>query len=74
MSSSFSYLNENAIVSYHEGLEHGRDKLPAKISKKISAGRKLTATENLIVEGLKEVKEEFCLAQEDRLGWIQNWK
>jgi len=71
LSSSFSFMNQKAIVSYNEGIKQSHDKLPSKIKKKITAGKKLTVTENILVKGLGELKDESELSKEDRLDWLK---
>eukprot|EP00588_Corethron_pennatum_P000533 CAMPEP_0194293106 /NCGR_PEP_ID=MMETSP0169-20130528/47165_1 /TAXON_ID=218684 /ORGANISM="Corethron pennatum, Strain L29A3" /LENGTH=575 /DNA_ID=CAMNT_0039041505 /DNA_START=37 /DNA_END=1764 /DNA_ORIENTATION=- len=71
LSKSFSFMNENAIVSYDEGIKQNHDKLSKKITKKLSTGSKLTAAENYTVTGLAELKDESALAKEERTGWLK---
>jgi len=70
LSSSFSFLSPNAIISYEQGLQQGRDQLSSNIQKKVAAGKQLTAKEDALVKGLVELKEESELSKKERLRWL----
>lgn len=71
LSSSFSFLNVNTIVSYDEGVEQNCHKLSLIVETKRAAGKKLTCAEKMLVEGLAEIEEEVGLSKEDRLAWLE---
>jgi len=70
LSSSFSFLSPNAIISYEQGLQQGRDQLSSNIQKKVASGKELTAKEDARVKGLAELKEESVLSKKGRLRWL----
>eukprot|EP00579_Thalassiosira_antarctica_P008433 CAMPEP_0201896918 /NCGR_PEP_ID=MMETSP0902-20130614/45604_1 /ASSEMBLY_ACC=CAM_ASM_000551 /TAXON_ID=420261 /ORGANISM="Thalassiosira antarctica, Strain CCMP982" /LENGTH=470 /DNA_ID=CAMNT_0048429629 /DNA_START=388 /DNA_END=1800 /DNA_ORIENTATION=- len=71
LSSSFSFLNANTIVSYTEGIEQNCHKLSSTVETKRAAGKKLTFAERMLVEGLAEIEVEVELSKEDRLSWLK---
>ena len=70
MASAFSFLPAKSVISYEEGVKKGHDKLPLKLQKKINAGKKITAGEELKKRGLEEIAEDAKLPKEERQKWL----
>jgi len=71
LSKSFSFLSKGAIISVEEGDIKGYSTLPPRLTKKLTSEKKLTAKEKLILNGLREIKEELQLSKANRVSWLK---
>eukprot|EP00566_Odontella_aurita_P004962 CAMPEP_0113542804 /NCGR_PEP_ID=MMETSP0015_2-20120614/9813_1 /TAXON_ID=2838 /ORGANISM="Odontella" /LENGTH=616 /DNA_ID=CAMNT_0000442907 /DNA_START=100 /DNA_END=1950 /DNA_ORIENTATION=- /assembly_acc=CAM_ASM_000160 len=72
LSAAFSFVTEGSVIGYEEGVERGIfDGFFSKIQKKVDRSVKLTTKEKLLVEGLKEVKDESALSRMERVAWLK---
>eukprot|EP01083_Nonionella_stella_P233662 823035_1 len=70
LSNSFSFVAGSKIVSLPSGQKQHLHELPAKTQKKLDSGKKLTATESMHVNGLKEFMEDVKRQPADRSEWL----
>jgi len=70
LSNSFSFVAGSKIVSLPSGQKQHLHELPAKTQKKLESGKKLTATESMHVNGLKEFVEDVGRKPADRSEWL----
>jgi hypothetical protein len=72
---SFSVLEVNKIVSFKEGCRKKFNEIPPKIKEKISKGRELSSSEDIIVKGLELMKKDSELSKEEikKNKWIFNF-
>jgi hypothetical protein len=70
LQSAFSFNTAKAVCSYEDGCAKGYNKIPHSIQAKIDKGVSLSASDKLIVEGLKEMEEERALPKAQRVKWL----
>ena len=70
LTTGFSFLPENKIVSYEEGCKKELDQLPSRIVNKLNKKSKLAASDAHLIEGLKQIKAEIEKPPEKRLEWL----
>ncbi len=70
LSNSFSFIPKGKFVSYDEGKKKKLDQIPAKVEKKLKSGKKLTASETMLVDGLRDQLEDSNKEPNDRSAWL----
>ena len=62
----YSFIQQDAFVSYDDGIAEGYGELPAAIQAKVDAGDELTEEEEQRVRGIKEMKEDALKEKGER--------
>lgn len=70
LSTGFSFVPQNKVISWEEGCKLKYHKLPAKITKKLENEKKLTATESQLIDGLDQIIADTKLEPHERSPWL----
>eukprot|EP00980_Cylindrotheca_fusiformis_P023810 scaffold11032_cov122-Cylindrotheca_fusiformis.AAC.11 len=67
---AYSLVVTSKLVPYETGIKKGHDQLPKPLQKKLEGGKKVSAQENMLIEGLKEMKMDFNKDPSERRGFL----
>lgn len=70
LSEAYTFTPKHKLISYEEGCKKDYHKVPARIAKKMKEGKKLTASESRLVDGLEEIAIDAKLDPADRSPWL----
>jgi len=63
-----------ALISYESGVARKLDQIPSTLQNKIDRKRRLTVTDQQLVEALDEMKEDLMKEPHERHGYISDFR
>lgn len=70
LSNGFSFIPQSKFISWEQGCKNKYDKIPSRINKKIDNGKNLSASDDQIITGLKQINADAKLEKDERSPWL----